>query len=563
MKPAALYARVSTDKQKEEGTIESQIAALLDFAEAQKYTIAGQLHFIDNGYSGSNLVRPGLERLRDFAHEGQLETILVLSPDRLSRRYVHQVLLTEELERQGVEVRFLKGIQASTPEERLLAQFQGMFAEYERTQIVERARRGKKYRAKQGAVSVLSHAPYGFRYVRDADGTATYQIEESEARVVREIFRLYTQQRLSAYQIGKKLQESGVYTRTGRLRWKDTTILCILRNPAYKGTACYNKTKTVERKKVTRPVRLKGGYSPRPISRQPRPKDEWIEIPVPMILDEHTFEQAQEQMVANSRFSSRKTKVPTLLQGLLVCGECSYAYCRNGTGARQKRRHYYRCLGTDNYRFENGRVCHSKPIDQDYLDALIWDEVIGLLKNPDLIRQELQRRLTEQRHQRPVQQQKRVLNQELAKIRKASNNLVNALQEELVSLEDLRARMPPLKQKETALVKELRALEIAEIDQATYLQVAHSLAYFQEQLSLASQRLDVLDKQRVLRLLVKDVIIYKDTIKIVHSIPARSPNHDEAPQSEPKKNLGIESSLLQTSRHDAKGDTQRRDFNRL
>jgi site-specific DNA recombinase len=172
MKPAAIYARVSSDRQKEEHTIGSQILALMDYARNEAYRVPEEWIFQDEGYSGASLVRPDLERLRDLASEGQIETVLAFSPDRLSRKYAYQVLLIEEFARHGVDVDFIKSPKATTPEEELLLQFQGMIAEYERAQIAERSRRGKRYRAKAGSVNVLSGAPYGYRYVKKTDTSA-------------------------------------------------------------------------------------------------------------------------------------------------------------------------------------------------------------------------------------------------------------------------------------------------------------------------------------------------------------------------------------------------------
>ena len=174
MKTAAIYARVSSDKQKEERTIASQTAGLIAFAQSNGYGVPPAWVFEDEGYSGASLVRPGLEKIRDLAAEGQIEAVLVHSPDRLSRKYAYQVLLIEEFSRSGVETVFLKSPRAETPEDQLLLQFQGMIAEYERAQILERSRRGKRHAARQGKVSVLSGAPYGYRYVRKSDHTAAY-----------------------------------------------------------------------------------------------------------------------------------------------------------------------------------------------------------------------------------------------------------------------------------------------------------------------------------------------------------------------------------------------------
>jgi len=158
MRIAAIYARVSSEQQREENTIASQTASLIQFAQDHDLEVPEEWVFEDEGYSGATLERPGLERVRDLAAEGQIQVVLAYSPDRLSRKYAYQILLMEELARQGVETVFVKAPQGASAEDQLLVQFQGMIAEYERAQILERSRRGKRHRAQQGSISVLSGA---------------------------------------------------------------------------------------------------------------------------------------------------------------------------------------------------------------------------------------------------------------------------------------------------------------------------------------------------------------------------------------------------------------------
>src|SRR5438309_10276252 len=192
MRMTALYARVSSEQQREENTIASQTASLIDFAKAHDLEVLKEWVFEDAGYSGATLERPGLERVRDLAAEGQIQVVLAYSPDRLSRKYAYQILLIEELARHGVETLFVKAPQGASPEDQLLVQFQGMIAEYERAQILERSRRGKRHRAHSGEVSVLSNAPYGYHYVRKTDETpAAFLVDEAEARVVRRVYEMY------------------------------------------------------------------------------------------------------------------------------------------------------------------------------------------------------------------------------------------------------------------------------------------------------------------------------------------------------------------------------------
>src|SRR5882757_11151914 len=214
MKLAAIYARVSSDQQREEHTIASQTAALIEFAKKHELEVPKEWVFEDEGYSGATLERPGLERVRDLAAEGQIQAVLVYSPDRLSRKYAYQILLIEEFARHGVETLFVKAPQGTTAEDQLLVQFQGMIAEYERAQILERSRRGKRHRAKSGEVSVLSGAPYGYLYIRKTEETlASYRVIDAEARVVQRVYEMYTIAGLSIGEITRRLNAEGIPTR--------------------------------------------------------------------------------------------------------------------------------------------------------------------------------------------------------------------------------------------------------------------------------------------------------------------------------------------------------------
>src|ERR1700736_1849607 len=231
MRMTTIYARVSSEQQREENTIASQTASLIEFAKAHDLEAPKEWVFEDEGYSGATLERPGLERVRDLAAEGQIQAVLVYSPDRLSRKYAYQILLMEELARQGVETRFLNAPQSATAEDQLLVQFQGMIAEYERAQILERSRRGKRHRARAGEISVLSGAPYGYRYIRKSDEVpASYAVIDTEARVVQQVYDHYTMTGWSIGAITRWLNEQGVPTRR-RVRWERSVVWAILRNP--------------------------------------------------------------------------------------------------------------------------------------------------------------------------------------------------------------------------------------------------------------------------------------------------------------------------------------------
>lgn len=236
---AAIYARVSSEQQTEAGTIASQVAALEQRLQRDGLTLEPHLRFIDEGYSGSTLVRPALERLRDAAANGSLDRVYVHSPDRLARKYAYQVLLVDELQRCGVELVFLNRELGRSPEDDLLLQVQGMVAEYERAKILERSRRGKRHAAQVGSVNVLSGAPYGYRYVSkwEGGGSARYDVVLEEARVVRQIFGWIGQERCPLGEVCRRLRRQGIQSPKGMACWDPTTISGLLQNPAYLGTA--------------------------------------------------------------------------------------------------------------------------------------------------------------------------------------------------------------------------------------------------------------------------------------------------------------------------------------
>jgi len=197
MKIAALYARVSSARQQHQDTIASQVAALLDYAQTHDYHVSPQRIYQDEGYSGASLDRPALDRLRDAVATGEVEVVLILSPDRLARQFAYQYLVTEEFERAGCQVIFLSHGLAATPTERMLQEMTGVFAEYERAQITERCRRGRLFRARQGGV-LMTEAPYGYTYIPKTDScSSNLVINEAEAEVVRQIFHWLIDEQLS------------------------------------------------------------------------------------------------------------------------------------------------------------------------------------------------------------------------------------------------------------------------------------------------------------------------------------------------------------------------------
>ncbi len=527
MTSAAIYARVSSARQAKDETIGSQLAALREHAGKSRLDVPREWVFADEGHSGATLVRPALEALRDLAAQGCLDVVLVYSPDRLARKFAYQALLIEELARCGTRVEFVKGPRGDSPEDQLLIQFQGIFAEYEKAQLAERYRRGKAWRAKAGSVNVLSGAPFGYRYVRKTPETgARYEVVPHEAALVTEMFHRYADDGASIADLRRWLTDQGVRTRTGKERWDRSVIWGMLRNPAYAGTAVFGKTQAVhEPAGLNRTARLAGRTVPRQVRVEDRPREEWTGIPVPALVDEDTFDRVQQRLADNKRFAARSTKVPSLLQGLAACASCGYGYYRTSTTTSAgKKIYYYRCLGSDDYRYQGGRVCANKPVRADYVDAVVWDHVTALLADPALIRAEIDRRLERARTSDPVTKKRGQLNQALAKTTASISSMITAFSEQLLTIDELRARMPDLRARETSLKDQIAALDAQAADRDAYLKLADDLEGFLEKLRASSATATTEDRQRVLRAIVQDVLVGPEKITIRHRIPARQPS---------------------------------------
>ena len=521
---AAIYARVSSARQRKDETIGSQTAALREHAAAAGWTVPEQWVFEDDGHSGATLTRPALERLRDLVAGIGVEVVICYSPDRLARKFAYQALLIEEFTRAGTRTEFVKGPRGDSPEDALMVQFQGMFAEYEKAQIMERYRRGKAHRARAGSVNVLSGAPYGYRYVRKTPhAPAAYEIVAHEAVLVREVFRRYADEGVSIADLARWLGEQGAPTRTGKTRWDRSVVWAILRNPAYAGQAVYGKTKAInESAALNRVGRLAGRSTGRAIKTVDRPAEEWVHIPVPAIITPETFERAGQRLADNKRFASRNSKVPSLLQGLAACAGCGYAYYRGHTTTSAGNKiYYYRCLGSDDFRYEGGRVCSNKPVRADYLDQVVWDHITALLADPALIRAEIDHRLDAARTADPVVHQRKRLTDALTQTTTAVNRMISAYQEELITIDELRTRIPDLRARETSLRTQIDALDAQQADRQVYLKLADDLEGFLAGLRTSVGTADVAQQQRVLRLLVKDVLIGPEKITIRHRIPVR------------------------------------------
>ena len=378
---AAIYARVSTSRQRKDATIESQLTELRNRVAHDGHQLLREHIVVDDGHSGSYLERPGLDRLRDLARGRALDLIYVLSPDRLARKYAYQMLLIEEFERFGCRLVFLNQAPGDDPESRLLVQIQGVMAEYERAKIYERVRRGKLHQARQG-VMLSWKAPYGYRYVpRQGMQRGRWEINQAESPMIKMLFGWVLDEAISIRQATRRLNASAYRPRGGRDQWSSSSVRAILINEAYTGCSYYNRRRWIESDRTDQSFRK--AHKTRSVE---RPREEWIRVPIPALIDEETFARVQQQLQKNSAFSRRNLQrgEEYLLRCLVKCGVCGRSMVANS----YLRRSYYRCACSVDYVCAGrARKCPTPAVFAPDLDQLVWKEISTLLRSPRLIEQ--------------------------------------------------------------------------------------------------------------------------------------------------------------------------------
>lgn len=519
----AIYARVSSDQQAQEATIESQIHDLKQRIADDGYELEEEFCFLEDGFTGATLVRPALEQLRDAAYHGGIDRLYVHSPDRLARKYAWQVLLLEEFTHAGVEIVFLNREIGKSPEEDLLLQMQGMIAEYERAKILERSRRGKRHAARRGDVSVLGGAPYGYRYLskRETGGAAQYQVVLEEARVVKQIFEWVGRDGASLREVARRLKKEGVKTQTGKDWWDSSTIAGMLKNPAYKGSAAFGKTRVGERLPSLRPQRGQNETPRKHYSTYRTSADEQQSIPVPRLVSDELFEAVAERLEENRRRNRQGQRgAKYLLQGLLECGCCGYSYygkpiSRSGSKGKVRHYAYYRCIGTDAYRFGGERVCDNKQVRTDLLEDVVWEDVCSLLHDPQRVSVEYERRLNREEPSALAVQQ---LESQLQKVRRAITRLIDAYEDGLLNKSEFEPRIKSSKERLAKLESESSRLSEAQSEESELRLAIGHLETFSQHVRDGLEVIEWTDKREIIRALVKRVEIGREEVRVVYKV---------------------------------------------
>ena len=538
---ASFYARVSSDGQARGNTVASQIAALRERSAADNTAISVDHSYVDEGWSGTTLRRPALEQLRDAVARGELDRIYVLAPDRLARRYAYQVLLVEEFRRAGVDVVFLNRAIGGSAEDDLLLQVQGMIAEYERARILERSRRGRRHAALSGAVSALCAVPYGYRYFtrQNHEGAARVEVVEEEARMVRQFFEWIGIERISLRDACRRLHGLNCPTKTGLARWDATTLNGMLRNPAYQGTAMFGRTRAAgPAQSRLRPIR--GHSQPSrhaSSSSMPAPRDEWITIPVPAIVEAGIFEAVQLQLDENRRRKRDGRRRPGwLLQGLVVCRQCGYAFygkmARGMVGGRQQADYgYYRCTGTDAHRYGGEAPCTNRSVRSDKLEQAVWQQVQAVLDDPNRVAGEHERRSVAARDGETASHVE-VLDRQIVRLRRGVDRLIDGYTEGIIDPDEFKPRLASLKERLTRLQSERETARIAQEAERSLQLVLGRIGDFAQRVHAGLDGLDWQGRRDVIRALVKRIEIDRHQVEVVFRVPGSTePTGRGAPRS--------------------------------
>jgi site-specific DNA recombinase len=515
----AIYARVSTARQEEDGTIETQLGVLREFAQQNNCTVVKE--YIDDGWSGDILARPSLDQLRADVTKKIWQAVLIYDPDRLARRYSYQELVMDELRERNVEVLFVTVSAPKNSEEKILHGVRGLFAEYERAKIAERFRLGKLRKVKDGHI-LLSEAPYGYLYIpNEGDRHGYLEILDEEACIVKMIFEWIADDCLTLRQVVRRLQEMKIQPRkSARGVWNTSTLSKLLRNEAYIGEAHWGSSYAVA---PEHPLKKDTYRKIKKSSRRMKPKEEWVIITVPAIIDRDLFERARAQLGANYALSKRNKKNEYLLAGRIrcICGRT-----RSGEGVLHGKHLYYRCSDRV-LSFPLPAVCKERGMNARISDQLVWDKIVDLMSSPELMQSHAERWIDSQQDKRansigdirPLESERASLAEQLGRHNKAYGV-------GLFTMEQLREYTQPIKDRIAAVELQISSSKgDASVGNTPVLPQKEELELFAEEARNMLRNLSFPQKRAILLNTVDRIVGTPSELQIYGSIPIK--NHVE------------------------------------
>lgn len=510
MKKAAIYMRVSTAHQEEEQTIDNQKMEIMErVSKDTDVTLITDYEYKDEGWSGAIIERPDLDRMRSDAREGKFEVLYVYDRGRLSRKFVHQEIILEELRECGIECISLHDINGQTTEEVLMGSVMGIFHEYERVKITERMRIGKVRKVRENKKLLGYNPKYGYDYFRrikagpDArDGY--FDINEQQAKVVKQVFE-WIAAGVSKHEVKRKLYKMGIAPPKGkRDQWSRGTLDRMVRDSTYMGDHYYNKSESVPTKNPQNPDlkyrKVQKG------SRKRRPKEEWFHVAVPAIVSPDLFHKVQVQLEKNKRTNTRNNSVNQYLVAGLI--ECVCGKARTGDPVSNGSL-YYRC--TDRLsKYPLERECHENGINVPVFDALVWRNIKELLLNPQLVVAQAQRRQAAS----PLQNQLDALHKSLKKLDDEQYRYDKAYGQNVMSERRYKDVMNELNDKREAMVSEINALE----DEMANQKPITVEQYFDGTIKRV-ENLNFTEKKVIIKKVITKIVATKQDISIWGRIP--------------------------------------------
>lgn len=504
---AAIYARVSTEEQKEGQTIDSQIAELERFAAGQGWTVIDV--YKDEGWSGALLARPQLDRLRDDASKAVFNIVLINDVDRLARDVSHLGVVKRDLERSGIQVIFRKLPAEKSPTQNLMVNILGSFAEFEREMISDRTRRGRRHKIEVRQQYLGGNTAYGYRYVpkdKAAGKEGFLEIVTEEASVVRQMFDWVDKEGLSAQRVTEHLSELHIPPRKGGNRWGKSSVLRILRCEMYAGVWHYNKHRGCEPENPAHNGRYKKHLKS---STRLRAKSEWIPLALPaelQIIERQQWQRVQQQLDRNFAFSTRNAKHKYLLRGLVRCGGCGATY----VGDPNHGTFYYRCY----------RRCKRFPtIRESLLDAAVWEAIKEVIFKPRVIKEQLlmrygQQHTSAEKMQSEAAEVERVLEQ----VQSEEDRILSAYRKGILSAAQLGRELEQINlRRNTLQAKRLSRDKSQEVNSLPKAQ--KSVSEYCKVLSKKLHRFTELERQRFLRFIVKEIIFEGNRVRISGAFP--------------------------------------------
>ena len=515
---AAMYVRVSTQRQAQAQTIDQQLDRLRELAAGRGWQVPEEHIFRDDGHSGASLRRPGLDRLRDQAALARYNVILVTDPDRLARNYVHQVLLLEELQGHGCRVEFLDRPMSQDPHDQLLLQIRGAVAEYERTLIAERTRRGRLHKLQSGQMLPWTRPPYGYRVdperPRDPAGVRP---DPAEAAVVAEMFDWYLREGRTMLGLVRHLRQLNVPSPSGKTFWGLASVRGVLANPTYTGQIYANRTRG-------RPARIRRSAT-HPIGRPkdsqvPLPPEEWVPVAtIPPIVSREQFDRARAKMAANRSFAARNNTVTKyLLRALVSCGACGLA-CQ-ARRALPAGKTYYTCTGKNiQVRRRTGTCCRSRSIPAGAIDELVWADLTELLRHPDRVASAMRRAAGGCWLPQELQARRENLRRGRVSLAAQIERLTDAYLGGVISLVECRRRRAELERRDAALAAQQEHLA-ADADRASEVAgLAASAEDFCRRVSAGLEHATFEQKRQLVELLIDRVVVTGDDVEIRYVFP--------------------------------------------